>query len=228
MTRWPVTRQTRREAPILLALALAAGSVDAITYLRIGVFPANMTGNTVLLAVAVARRNGAQAAHSATALGGFALGVALGVALMPRRGRAWPHTAVRTLVVELAALVALTAYSIFHGIPGARYELILLASAAMGAQSAAVRASDVTGVTTTYMTGTYMNAVARAVNRLRGASPSQVRPPSLPGAAWITYAVGALAGAGAEKAWHADSLFIPLTIVALVGAASSRSPREED
>jgi uncharacterized membrane protein YoaK (UPF0700 family) len=154
--------------------------------------------------------------------------VALGVALMPRHGGAWPRAAVRTLVVEAFALAAVTAYSILHGTPGARYVPILLASAAMGAQSAAVRASDVTGVTTTYMTGTYMNAIARAVNRLRGAAPGRVRPPSLPGAAWITYAVGALVGAGAEKAWRADSLLTPLTIVALLGAASSRCPREED
>lgn len=40
----------------LLGLALAAGGVDAATYLGLGrAFPANMTGNTVLLGVAVAR-----------------------------------------------------------------------------------------------------------------------------------------------------------------------------
>lgn len=228
MARRSVIRQTRREAPILLALALAAGSLDAISYLRVAVFPANMTGNTVLLAVGVARGDGTQVAHSATALGGFAFGVALGIALMPRRGGAWPRSASRTLLVETAALAALTAYSIAYGIAGARYELIVLAAAAMGAQSGAVRTSDVSGVSTTYMTGTYMNAIARTVNRVRGTPPSRGGPPSLPGAAWITYAIGALAGAGAEKAFHAYSILIPLAIVTVIAAVSLRSPKQED
>jgi hypothetical protein len=64
---------------ILLALALAAGFLDAASYLGLGhTFPANMTGNTVLLAVAAARGSGTDALQSATALAGFAAGVAVG------------------------------------------------------------------------------------------------------------------------------------------------------
>ncbi|MGH2890635.1 MAG: DUF1275 family protein, partial [Solirubrobacteraceae bacterium] len=55
---------------ILLALALVGGLVDAASYLGLGqVFTANMTGNTVLLAVDVVRGNGADAARSGVALG---------------------------------------------------------------------------------------------------------------------------------------------------------------
>jgi uncharacterized membrane protein YoaK (UPF0700 family) len=226
LARSPVTG-THRTAPILLLLALAAGSLDAISYLRVGVFPANMTGNTVLLAVAVAREHGERAAHSATALGGFGLGVAVGVGLMPRLGGAWPRSAMPALLLETAILALLAVESI-AGVAGLRYEEIALAAVAMGAQSSAVRSSHVSGVTTTYMTGTYMNAIARAVNRLRGVPPTREAPPGLPGAAWVTYAIGALAAGVAEKAWHADSILIPLVIVAVITAAATRSPKRED
>jgi hypothetical protein len=73
-----------------------------------------------------------------------------------------------------------------------------------------------------------MHAIARAVNRLRAAPRSPTEPPSLPSASWITYGIGALLGAVAEKRWHAYSVIFPLAIVALIGADSFRSPREED
>src|SRR5947209_4569301 len=49
---------------LLLALAFSAGGVDAAVYLGLGhAFPANMTGNTVLIAIAVARGGGGDAGH---------------------------------------------------------------------------------------------------------------------------------------------------------------------
>ena len=54
---------TPRVHNLLLALlACAAGAVDALSFLRLGdVFTANMTGNTVLLGIAVGERQGARA-----------------------------------------------------------------------------------------------------------------------------------------------------------------------
>lgn len=206
----------RREAPLLLALALAAGSLDALSYLGLHrVFPANMTGNTVLLAVAVARGSGADATRSAAALGGFALGVLSGTLLMPRRPGRWPGSAALTLLAEAIALLALAVWWASVGASPVRYWLILLAGAAMGSQSTAVHASHVNGVTTTYMTGTFMHAIVRAVNRLRRApnAPQAPHVPNLPGAAWIVYLIGALIGAVAERAWHAYAVLIPLGLV---------------
>ncbi|MGN6697263.1 MAG: YoaK family protein, partial [Thermomicrobiales bacterium] len=71
-TRVPVLRDT-----LLLLLAGAAGSLDAISYLGLGhVFTANMTGNTVLLGVALAQRDMPAALRNAVALVGFGVGVA--------------------------------------------------------------------------------------------------------------------------------------------------------
>ena len=81
----------------LLALAFAAGSVDAISYLGLGrAFPANMTGTTVLLAIAVARGGNTHVLRAAICLIGVSLGVLAG-GLMIKRGRAWPASARRAL-----------------------------------------------------------------------------------------------------------------------------------
>ena len=61
---------TRRRVTVLL-FTWTAGSVDAITYLRAHVFTANMTGNSVLLALAVGQREGAAVARASIALVAF-------------------------------------------------------------------------------------------------------------------------------------------------------------
>ncbi len=73
-----------RDAMVLL-LTWAAGSVGAISYLGLGhVFTANMTGNTVLLGLAVGQGQGFAALRSVVALGGFALGAAIGAIVVER------------------------------------------------------------------------------------------------------------------------------------------------
>lgn len=183
-----------------------------------------MTGNTVLLAVAVGRHNEADTARAGVALVGFCLGVAAGTALI-RTGRPWPNTASRAFVVEGLALTALLMLWATLGVDQVRYLLIAVSGIAMGAQSAAVRASDVRGVNTTFMTSTLMNAIARLILRVRGISEGD--GPGLPSAAWLTYAGGALIGALAERTWHAGAVAVPLAMVAAVSVAGlDPRPRE--
>jgi uncharacterized membrane protein YoaK (UPF0700 family) len=209
-----------RSSTLLLSLALAAGSVDALSYLGLGrVFTANMTGNTVLLGVAVARGSGGDAVRSAVALGGFCVGVAAGVALSRTR-RPWPQLATFALLLEAIALAAaLTIWAAAGVSADTRRPLIAVCAAAMGSQSAAVRSSDVRGVNTTFMTGTLTNAIARAVLSVKGVSESRDGP-TLPGAAWIIYGLGALVGALMEHAWGAAALALPLALVGVVTAAA--------
>lgn len=207
----------RRKAAILLELAFAAGAVDAVSYLGLGhVFTANMTGNTVLLGIAVARGAGSDAARSAVALGGFALGVAIGAGLIGSDGH-WPRRASSVLWLETGFLALLLGAWSSLGASAGRLWLVAISAVAMGAQSAAVRSSDVRGVNTTYMTSTFLNAVSRLVLRARGIreAPSGA---TLPASAWGIYALGALAGALAEKSWQAPSAAIPLAILVAVSA----------
>jgi len=212
-----MTRSRGREAPLLLALALAAGFVDAVSFLGLGrVFTANMTGNTVLLGVAVAGGTSSEVLRALAALGGFCLGGAVGMAVIGARRASWPRLTWPVFTLEAAALAALLATWQAAGVGSARYVLVILAGLAMGAQSAAVRISDVPGVNTTYMTSTLLNALARVIPGARQQAPST----PLPALALAIYAAGAVAGAGAERAWHAPSIAVPLAIVAGVAVAT--------
>ena len=63
----------------LVLLSIAAGSADAAGYLGLGkVFTANMTGNIVLLGIALSNGQGANTRHSLFALFAFAVGTCAG------------------------------------------------------------------------------------------------------------------------------------------------------
>src|SRR5260370_6142129 len=65
--------------PMLVALTLVTGLIDAFSYLVLGhVFVANMTGNVVFLAFAAAGAPGFSIAASLVALGSFSIGSLLG------------------------------------------------------------------------------------------------------------------------------------------------------
>jgi uncharacterized membrane protein YoaK (UPF0700 family) len=206
---------------VVLALSFAGGTVDAGAYLGLGhVFPANMTGNTVLLAIAVARGGTTDLARVAAALAAYCAGAFIGTLVLHRRG-SWPGKAVPALLVEAGLLAVLVAVWAALG-SGPHFGLVALAAAAMGSQSAAVRASHVGGVSTTYVTGTLTTAVARAAWRLRGTPPQASESPALPGEAWILYLFGALAGAFAERAWQAPEMAIGLGLVIVVVLSTRR------
>jgi uncharacterized membrane protein YoaK (UPF0700 family) len=197
---------TSESPPALIALAIASGTADAISYLGLGhVFVANMTGNTVLLGIALASGNGGDGLRSGLSLAGFCIGVALG-ALLLRTVRTSGVPAVLTLeVVVLAGLLG----GWLAG--GSRYVLIPVAAGAMGLQSAAI-ASSGAEVATTYITGTITRGIVRA------------RLP-LPGAIWLFYAAAATVGALLQRAWHAGAAAIPLAIVATVTVIVHRRTR---
>src|SRR5436309_12530261 len=97
---------------LLVGLTFAAGSVDAISYLALGrVFTANMTGNIVLLGLAVAQSLGPQTERSVVALAAFAAGVAIAATVGRARGKeeVWPARISLALEVEVALLTGFAA-----------------------------------------------------------------------------------------------------------------------
>ncbi|MGW4402700.1 DUF1275 family protein [Nonomuraea sp. NPDC004702] len=67
----------------MLALALAAGAVDALSFLALGqVFTANMTGNVVLLGLALGTGDTSHVIRSGIALTTFCLGLTIGFTLL--------------------------------------------------------------------------------------------------------------------------------------------------
>src|SRR3712207_2924680 len=157
---------TVRDA-MLVMLSLAAGCVDAVGYLGLGqIFVANMTGNTVLLGLALGQAKGQAALRAVVALAGFVVGVAAGAAIVgPGRERsAWSPAVTAALALELVVLVAFAVgWFLAEAEPAglAVYPLIVLPSLAMGVQSAAVRRLGIPGVATTYITGKIGRASCR-------------------------------------------------------------------
>jgi len=169
---------------MLLALTWAAGSVDAISYLGLGqVFTAMMTGNTVLLGLALAQREILAALRSILALIGFGIGVFVGAIIVERESKQtdWPPPVTAALALET---VILAIFSVTYYLSGTvhaaevTYLLIVLLALAMGIQSAAVRRLRVPGIATTYLTGTITSLMVDLVGWLRwiGAPPPVKQP----------------------------------------------------
>jgi uncharacterized membrane protein YoaK (UPF0700 family) len=122
------------------------------------VFSSVITGNLALLGIAVGEKNGGLAANGGLTLAGYAAGVVLGTlfAGTAERGQpVWPRRVSVTLAVELGILVVFSAgwlvWSSHRG-TATRMVLLVLAAAAMGVQTAAVRRLG--QMSTTYLTST--------------------------------------------------------------------------
>src|SRR5258705_10250459 len=99
-----MTPETRlnQTLPLLLHVATAiTGLIDAISYLALGhVFTANMTGNVVFLAFAVAGAPGLSITRSLTALIAFLIGALIGGRVATRLSEL-PHAPARPPVTAL-------------------------------------------------------------------------------------------------------------------------------
>ncbi len=205
--------------PMLLALTVVTGLVDAFSYLALGrVFVANMTGNVVFLAFSLAGASGFSVTASLLALVAFAAGALVGGGVGARvaghRGRLLlVGTAVQLPLLVAAAVLAAAVDLPARG--GSRAALIVLLGLAMGAQNAVVRRLAVPDLTTTVLTMTITGMAADA--RIAGGTDSKAGRRLLSAVAMF---LGALAGAALIDHGHAD---VPLPVVAalllVVGAA---------
>jgi uncharacterized membrane protein YoaK (UPF0700 family) len=182
-------------SPLLLALTVVSGLVDAFSYLVLGhVFVANMTGNVVFLAFALAGASGFSWVASLVALAAFVLG-AMGSGRLirhvgsARRGRMLAvSTACECVAVAVAVVVSWTA-----GDPGsgpARYVLIVVLGLAAGLQNGTARKLAVPDMTTTVLTMTVTGAAYDS--RLAGGTNSHIGRRGLSAVAMF---IGALLGA---------------------------------
>jgi uncharacterized membrane protein YoaK (UPF0700 family) len=155
---------------MLLALTWAAGNIDAISYFGLGhVFTAMMTGNTVLLGLALAQGEVLAALRSILALVGFSVGVFVGALIVERESQPqdWPAVVTNAIGLEAVILAIFAGTSFLTGGAGVTYFLIFLFATAMGIQSAAVRRLGVPGIATTYITGTLTSLMVDLLGWLR-------------------------------------------------------------
>ncbi|WP_372404360.1 YoaK family protein [Streptomyces luteireticuli] len=143
-------RQARRKRPLreplpaaLLGLTLASGMLDAASFLGLGkIFVAMMTGNFIVLGLALGGAAGFSDLLPLTAIAGFATGILLGghaERLAVRRAR--QHWFFHAMAVEVCLLLAAWALNTCtpSGYGPTRYMTTALLSLAMGTRCATVR-----------------------------------------------------------------------------------------
>ncbi len=176
---------------LAVVLTLGTGATDVASFTRLGnVFTSVITGNLVLLGLAIGRVSGALATHAVVAFAGYLAGVAAGARLVPPEGP-WHKAMPAALLVELMLLAGFTVgWELTGAAPHGAAQLVLLAlaAAAMGTQSAATRGFGAR-VSTTYLTSTLIGVVA----------------------AWVT------PGQPARTEWRQVSLLVALTAGAAAG-----------
>ncbi len=217
--------------PLLVALTVVTGLVDAFSYLVLGhVFVANQTGNVVFFAFALAGVAGFSKTASVAAIGCFAAGALvagrLGRFLGSRRELLIGVTAGIQAVI-VAETVTMTALAPRPLPGGLRYALIATLAVTMGMQNATARKLAVPDLTTTVLTLTITGI--HADGPLAGATGSKVGRRLISVAAML---VGALVGAVLVLHAHiVYPLVIALVILAAVAvtalalARNSRAPR---
>jgi uncharacterized membrane protein YoaK (UPF0700 family) len=214
--------------PLLVALTAVTGLVDSFSYLVLGhVFVANMTGNVVFFAFALAGVGGFSAPASVAAIGCFAVGALI----VGRLGRflAAPRELLlgvtagieAVILAETVTMAALTSTPIPTGL---RYALIVALSLAMGAQNATARKLAVPDLTTTVLTLTITGIAADSP--IAGATGAHAARRLISVAAMFG---GALAGAVLVLRVHfVYPLVIALVILAVVAVLAvtwARKPR---
>jgi uncharacterized membrane protein YoaK (UPF0700 family) len=215
-------RELRRRDLLLVALTFAAGSVDAVALLRLDVFTAVMTGNIVLLGLAVGQGSFGNALRSIIALVAYGVGVVVGARIVGAVviETHWSPTVTRALAVEWALQLA---FLIGWFITGANPDgvsaatLIAFSGVAMGIQAATARALA-PGMSTTYVTGT-LTGLLSELSALGSVSGDRLRRASIV----VALALGAVAGAFALSVVPLVAPAIPLAVVgAVVLVAATR------
>jgi uncharacterized membrane protein YoaK (UPF0700 family) len=146
---------------LLAVLAVAAGSVDALSWLALGkVFSAFMTGNIVFIAVGLSSRDSVLALHAAIAVCAFGAGAWATAAIVPAQhpGVLWPARVTAGLLgCALVQALFWVVWLAVAGHPGSTLAPALLAVSAfaMGMQTATAVALGVHAVFTTAATATW-------------------------------------------------------------------------
>ena len=158
--RWTLTPRPRDY--MVLVMAVVSGVTDASGFLHLGgVFSSVMTGTMVLLGLAGGTSDGSKAAHAGAAIAAFGAGFMIGGRVAGRHREddgIWPAPITYALAGELAIFIVYAiALQTVAGRPRDdlfRTGLLALNAMALGLQSSAIHRFGVSGLSTTYLTGT--------------------------------------------------------------------------
>lgn len=212
----------------MVTLSFTTGVVDAIGYLALDrVFTGNMTGNVVILGMAVAGAEDLPVVGPLLALAGFVAGAAVGGRSLRNAEPGWTR---RTTILFASVGVLILALGITTTVVGTELEPVALAvtttlGAAMGLQAAAARFLAVKDVTTVVVTSTLTGLAADSRFGLGTRVGSWRRLSAV-----LAIGLGALTGALLLRVGLGSSLVIVSAIVlatTLVTASLQRGERLE-
>lgn len=213
---------------LMLSLTFSTGIIDAVGYLGLDrVFTGNMTGNIVILGMALAGADDLPILGPLVALAGFMLGAAVAGRVLRPVAAGWTHRTT-TLFAVVGVMMGAVAVTVTVSVISDLTEPVALAVTAvlglvMGLQAAAARHLAVKDVTTVVVTSTITGFAADS--RLGGGSgqPWARRLIAIAG-------IGAGAGVGALTLQVGLGLGIALSAVitiavAVIGHTSGQAAR---
>ena len=215
---------------LMLVLTFGTGIVDAVGYLGLDrVFTGNMTGNVVILGMALVGGNGLPVLGPLIALAGFMLGAALGGRVLKGAEHAWTRRTSSLLVLVGLLVLGLGVTLLLAADPSRELLLVVtgVLGGAMGLQAATARFIGVKDVTTVVVTSTITGLAADSVLGSGKGGGTGRRS-----AAVVLITLGALAGATMLRfdlgTGRALGLFVEgglVLLVFLVGALPARGHR---
>ncbi|WP_158861851.1 YoaK family protein [Leifsonia sp. AG29] len=226
-----MTDDTRRQRDmtlvLMLALTFSTGIVDAVGYLGLDkVFAGNMTGNVVILGMALVGAEHLPWVGPLLALFAFMAGAVVGGRTLRREHEGWNSRTSWSFTAVAAALFVLTVVALIAGgVPPKPWELVItmLLAASMGFQAAVARHLAVKDVTTVVVTSTITGLAADSWLAGGRGQPWRRRA-----AAVVLIALGALTGAALLRLHIAVPLGLATVITggaAVLGHLAARESR---
>lgn len=209
---------------LMLALTFSTGVVDAVGFLGLDrVFTGNMTGNVVILGMAIVGADDLPVLGPVLALVGFMAGAALGGRVLKDAEPGWTRrtTVLFSLVAVVMLGIAAVLFVLDNFTEPIAVTITTLLGAVMGVQAATARFIAVKDVTTVVVTSTITGLAADSVlGSGRGTGDSSRR-----GAAVLLILAGAAAGAALLKWELAAGLVLSgvITVVVTVTGAVAAS-----
>lgn len=210
---------------LMLTLTFSTGVIDAVGYLGLDrVFTANMTGNVVILGMAIVGADDLPVLGPLLALAGFMVGAALGGRLLKAARPGW--TSRTTFLLALVAAVLLAVAALLFVLDDlseiAAVSTTTALGVAMGVQAATARFIAVRDVTTVVVTSTITGLAADSwlgSGQKTGDSPRRI-------AAVLLILAGAAVGAALLR-WHLGAGVVlagvmTAVVAAIGGIAASR------
>lgn len=188
-----------------------------------GVFSSFMSGNTVLLGLRIGLGDFPLALNSMVAILGYIAGVALGTNIgyqSSRSDKIWPYAVTKILSAEFLIIIVFTSVGYIAGRSSFEVVYLLILLASMGMQATAVRGLGISGVTSTYVTGTWTSLIIGVISLLRSRSSQRTlkrkQDTFVQAVILAAYIVGAITGGLMGTHFLLEAAIIPGSTVGVV------------